>query len=129
MKILETKRGDFDYAETVRRVEVELHRRHLRIYARFDHHANAESVELEMPPTLVVVFGSPIVGIPVILRRLPTSENVSAPSTFALFLRHCNGLQAATDSLSGGGGAGSNPAGAPCETAGQRPVSGPPKII
>lgn len=65
MKILETKRSGFDYAETVRRVEVELHRRHLCIYARFDHHANAESVGLEMPPTLVVVFGSPTVGTPV----------------------------------------------------------------
>jgi uncharacterized protein (DUF302 family) len=65
MNELETQRSGFDYIETVRRIESELHRRHITIYARFDHHANAESVGLEMPPTMVVVFGSPTGGTPV----------------------------------------------------------------
>jgi uncharacterized protein (DUF302 family) len=69
MNYLETRRSAFDYAETVRRIEAELHRRHIVIYARFDHAANAESVGLHMPSTVVVVFGNPTGGTPVMQRQ------------------------------------------------------------
>ena len=49
------------------RLDAELARRGLEPFARIDHAAGARSVGLQMPPTLVVLFGSPRAGTPLML--------------------------------------------------------------
>lgn len=47
---------------TVERIEKELAALHIPVFAKFDHAANAEKVNLNLRPTQVIVFGSPAVG-------------------------------------------------------------------
>ncbi len=54
-------------AQTVARLEAEIARRGLAIFARFDHAAAAVSVGLAMPFTCVLVFGNPRAGTPVMI--------------------------------------------------------------
>ncbi|WP_400205762.1 serine hydrolase [Candidatus Methanomassiliicoccus intestinalis] len=54
--------GQFPAAETVKRLEDELKRRNIPLFAKFDHAENARQAGLELRPTTVVVFGSPSVG-------------------------------------------------------------------
>ncbi len=54
--------GQFPVQESVRRLEKELERRGIPLFAKFDHARNAEEVGLELRPTTVLVFGSPKVG-------------------------------------------------------------------
>ncbi len=51
-------------AETLERLERALTSRGLAIFARIDHAAGAKSVGLDLPPTDVVIFGSPQSGTP-----------------------------------------------------------------
>ena len=44
------------------RLEAELARRQVPVFARFDHDANARQVGMTLRPTRVVVFGNPKVG-------------------------------------------------------------------
>ena len=44
------------------RVEVELKKKNIPVFARFDHAQNAKEANLELRPTQVIVFGSPAVG-------------------------------------------------------------------
>jgi uncharacterized protein (DUF302 family) len=66
---LQTYPSSVDHATTVERVEAELGRRGLTVYARFDHAANAASVGLTMEPAYVIVFGNPAGGTPVMQRQ------------------------------------------------------------
>jgi uncharacterized protein (DUF302 family) len=66
---LQTCTSAANHAETVQRIEAELGRRGITIYARFDHEANAQSVGLEMEPAVVVVFGNPAGGTPLMQRQ------------------------------------------------------------
>lgn len=52
----------FDSKETVRRMEEELKKRNIPIFAKFDHEKNAQEAGLLLRPTEVLVFGSPEVG-------------------------------------------------------------------
>jgi len=52
----------FSVSETVARLEAELSRLKIPVFAKFDHGANAKGVNLELPPSVVVVFGAPAVG-------------------------------------------------------------------
>lgn len=54
-------------AETVARLEAGVKEHGLRLFARIDHAAAAEEVGLKMRPTLVLVFGNPRVGTPLML--------------------------------------------------------------
>jgi uncharacterized protein (DUF302 family) len=62
-----TTTSGHDFEQTVARLDAELARRGLGPMARIDHAAGARSVGLEMPPTLVVLFGGPRAGTPLML--------------------------------------------------------------
>ncbi len=68
-ELLVTHISNHDYADTVQRLEAELARRRIPVFARIDHAANATAVGLDMPPTLVIVFGNPTAGTPVMLAQ------------------------------------------------------------
>ena len=59
-------------AETLDRLEVILKARGIQVFARFDHSGEAARAGLTMPPTLVLVFGHPRAGTPMMLAS-PTS--------------------------------------------------------
>lgn len=67
MTELLTTTSGHDFEHTVARLDAELARRGLGPFARIDHAAGARSVGLQMPPTLVVLFGSPRAGTPLML--------------------------------------------------------------
>ena len=54
--------SQFSAAKTVQRLEAELSRRGIPLFAEFDHAENARQAGLELRPTTVLVFGSPEVG-------------------------------------------------------------------
>lgn len=62
MTELRTTTSGHGFEETAARLDAELARRGLEVFARIDHAAAARSVGMEMPPTLVVLFGSPRAG-------------------------------------------------------------------
>jgi uncharacterized protein (DUF302 family) len=53
--------------ETLKRLEEILRSKGLTIFARIDHSGEAAKVGLEMRPTLVLLFGSPKAGTPVMV--------------------------------------------------------------
>lgn len=57
----------YDHQETLRRLYRALDRRDLTVFAVIDHAAGAAQAELELPPSTVVVFGSPALGTPLML--------------------------------------------------------------
>ncbi len=59
---LRTISSDFSVDETTERLQDEITARGLGIFAVVDHGANADSVGLELPPTKLILFGSPTVG-------------------------------------------------------------------
>lgn len=56
------RESSFGVDETMARIEAELKRRNIPVFARFDHAQNAKEVNLELRPTRVIVFGSPSFG-------------------------------------------------------------------
>lgn len=48
--------------KTVERIEGELNKRNIPVFAKFDHGKNAEEAGLSLRPTEVIVFGAPSVG-------------------------------------------------------------------
>jgi uncharacterized protein (DUF302 family) len=62
-----TRPSPYGFRETLARLETELQRRQLEIFARLDHSGAARRVGLTMPDTQVVVFGSPKAGTPLML--------------------------------------------------------------
>lgn len=53
--------------ETLKRLDAVLQARGLMVFARIDHSGEAEKAGMKMPPTQVVVFGSPKSGTPLML--------------------------------------------------------------
>ncbi len=53
-----------DAVETLRRLEASVAARGLTTFARVDHAEGARGVGLELPPTFVIIFGSPKSGTP-----------------------------------------------------------------
>jgi uncharacterized protein (DUF302 family) len=53
--------------ESLQRIESALTARGLQIFARVDHSGEAEKVGLKMPPTKVLIFGSPRGGTPLMV--------------------------------------------------------------
>ena len=51
-----------DVATVLSAIESELKRREITIFAKFDHHKNAQEVNMSLRKTTVLVFGSPMVG-------------------------------------------------------------------
>ena len=55
------------FAATVKRLEQAITQAGLMIFARIDHSGAARDVGLSMPPTLVLVYGNPRGGTPIML--------------------------------------------------------------
>ena len=53
--------------ETVERLESILKERNLQVFALIDHSGEAKKVGMKMPPTKLLIFGSPKGGTPVML--------------------------------------------------------------
>ncbi len=56
------KESPFTVAETSQRIEKILKEKEIPVFAVFDHAKNARETGLSLPPTRVIVFGSPQVG-------------------------------------------------------------------
>ncbi len=74
--------------ETADRFEKILENKGLTIFARIDHRKNASSVNLELAPTEVVIFGNPKVGTP--LMQCSKKVAIDLPQK-ALFWEDING--------------------------------------
>ena len=61
---LVTVRSSFSVRETGNRLERQLEERGMKIVARIDHAAGADSVGLALRPTELLIFGNPKVGTP-----------------------------------------------------------------
>ena len=57
------------YSQTVDRLAAAIERGGLSVMARIDHAAAAAAVGLSMPPTLVMFYGNPRGGTPIMLAR------------------------------------------------------------
>ena len=57
----------YSVQETLKRVEAVLRAHDLTIFGRVDHSGEAEKVGLKIPPTQVIIFGSPKAGTPLML--------------------------------------------------------------
>lgn len=57
-------RSAHDVATTVARLQQHLQAKGMRLFAEVDHAAGADSVDLSLRPTHVVMFGNPAVGTP-----------------------------------------------------------------
>lgn len=57
----------YSFADTLARLRSTLESKGLRIFAAIDHRAAAESVGLAMPPTIVLVYGNPTSGTPLMI--------------------------------------------------------------
>jgi uncharacterized protein (DUF302 family) len=57
----------YSFDETVRRLQGTFAEKGLQVFAVIDHSGEAEKVGLKMPPTKVVIFGSPKAGTPLML--------------------------------------------------------------
>ncbi|MBB5190990.1 uncharacterized protein (DUF302 family) [Silvimonas terrae] len=60
-------RSPVSFAETVSQLETAIKAAGMTVFARLDHAAGAASVGLHMPPTLVLVYGNPKAGTPLML--------------------------------------------------------------
>lgn len=54
-------------AETVAALEEAVSRRGIHLAARIDHSGDAAKVGLQMPPTVLLIFGNPTAGTPLML--------------------------------------------------------------
>ncbi len=62
---LTTRASKFTVAETADRLAKAVEAKGIKVAARFDHAAGAKAAGLELPPTIVVLFGNPKLGTPV----------------------------------------------------------------
>jgi uncharacterized protein (DUF302 family) len=62
-----SKRSNHSVAETLDRLNHSLQAKGVTIFAIVDHAGEAEKVGLQMPPTKLVLFGSPQAGTPLML--------------------------------------------------------------
>ena len=60
-------RSPYSAPETLTRLEAVLAAKNLTLFARIDHSGEAEKVGLKMPPTQVIIFGSPKSGTPLMV--------------------------------------------------------------
>ena len=58
------KKSDFDVIKTLDRLGIALERAGIKVFARIDHAKGAQSVGMELPPTAVIIFGTPKIGTP-----------------------------------------------------------------
>ncbi|MCR9215507.1 MAG: DUF302 domain-containing protein [Proteobacteria bacterium] len=58
------KTSDFDVGKTLDRLGIALERNGIKVFARVDHAKGAKSVDLELMPNSVLIFGNPKLGTP-----------------------------------------------------------------
>jgi uncharacterized protein (DUF302 family) len=54
----------YDAKTTMERLEAEVERRGLRVFARIDHAAGAANLDMDLRPTAVLIYGNPRGGTP-----------------------------------------------------------------
>jgi uncharacterized protein (DUF302 family) len=59
-----TMQSSFDIETTLRKLEAVLHAKGLIVFATIDHAAGAAQVDMPLRPTILVIFGSPKSGTP-----------------------------------------------------------------
>lgn len=59
-----TMQSSFDIETTLRKLEAVLHAKGLIVFATVDHAAGAAQVDMPLRPTILVIFGSPKSGTP-----------------------------------------------------------------
>lgn len=57
----------YSVPETLDRLESLLQAKNIKVFTRVDHSSEAEKVGLQMPPTQLIIFGSPKGGTPIML--------------------------------------------------------------
>lgn len=62
-----SERSNYSVDETVERLKRTLQAKEVNIFAIIDHSGEAEKVGFKMPPTKLVIFGSPKAGTPLML--------------------------------------------------------------
>jgi uncharacterized protein (DUF302 family) len=62
-----THPSPYSVPETIDRLESLLQAKNIKVFARVDHSGEAEKVGLHMPPTQLLIFGSPKGGTPIML--------------------------------------------------------------
>ena len=83
---LTTIRSAHSFSETVARLRAAFEAHRIKIFTSIDQQAEAAAVGLTMPPTVLVIFGSPQAGTPLMLARplsaidLPLKVLVSEPT-------------------------------------------------
>jgi uncharacterized protein (DUF302 family) len=60
-------RSPYSVQETLKRLESTLQAKSLTVFARIDHSGEAQKIGLQMPPTQLVIFGSPKAGTPLMV--------------------------------------------------------------
>ena len=63
------KQSAYSVNETLARFEGVLKKKGITVFARIDHAGGAKSIGQELPPTEVIVFGSPKMGTPLMVAR------------------------------------------------------------
>jgi uncharacterized protein (DUF302 family) len=62
-----TEPSGYSFEQTVTRLEEELRRKGITLFALIDHSGEAEKAGLRMPPTKLLIFGNPKAGTPLML--------------------------------------------------------------
>ena len=57
-----TKESRYDFDKTIEKLEMAISKRNLKIFTKIDHKAGADSVELKLRPTTLLIFGNPKAG-------------------------------------------------------------------
>lgn len=88
------KPSPYPVAETVERLEATVKQRGLTVFARIDHAAAAKSIGQELRPTVLVIFGGPAAGTPLMQAEqtlglsLPLKALVWQDASGAVWLGH-----------------------------------------
>jgi uncharacterized protein (DUF302 family) len=61
-------KSSHDVTTTAERLEQALQEKQITVFARIDHAAGARQIGETLPPTLLIIFGSPAIGTPLIQR-------------------------------------------------------------
>jgi uncharacterized protein (DUF302 family) len=69
--------GNYDPVETVKRLEIAIGAKGMTVFAKIDHAAGAKKAGIDLKPNLLVIFGAPRVGTP--LMQTDQSVGIDLP--------------------------------------------------
>jgi len=64
-----TIKSPHPFADTVERLKTALHAKSIKLFASIDQQSEATAVGLQMPPTVLLIFGNPKGGTPLMVAR------------------------------------------------------------